>query len=160
MLEGIIVFSQMRNIDQQLSEDENREILKRGEYGVLATLSQNGYPYTTPLNYVFYNDCIYFHSAVDGEKIRNIEALDKVSFCITCDVAILPDKFDTYYKSVVVFGRAKEIFNDEKKNALLAFIEKYSSQFIEQGKKYIEGSIDKTRVFKISIVHSTGKQPS
>jgi len=154
------VFSEMRNINQQLSEEESREILMRGEYGVLATVSLNGYPYTTPLNYVFSNDCIYFHSAVDGEKLRNIEILDKVSFCVACDVAILPDKFDTKYKSVVLFGRAKEVFDDEKKAAFIALIEKYSSRFIEQGMKYIESASHETRVFKINIDHITGKQPS
>ena len=154
------MFSEMRNKNQQLSEEDSREILKRGEYGVLATLSQNGYPYTTPLNYVFFNDCIYIHSAVAGEKLANIGILNKVSFCVACDVAILPDKFDTYYKSVVLFGRAEEVFDDEKKGALVALIEKYSSQFMEQGMKYIESSSDQTRVIKIIIDHFTGKQPS
>ena len=37
------------------------------------TIGTNGYPYTTPLNYVYYNDKIYFHSAKVGHKLSNIK---------------------------------------------------------------------------------------
>ena len=61
------------------------------------------------------------------------------------------------YKSVVIFGRAQEIFATDKEAALLNFIYKYSKDYLSQGKKYIQEAAQKTRVFKITVEHMTGK---
>lgn len=151
------MFKEMRRKDKQLPTDEDIKILTDGKYGMLSTISTNGYPYVVPLNYVYHKGSIYFHSAVEGHKLENIKNNSKVSFCVVSDVEIIPREFDTKYKSVIVFGNAKEVFNGEKEEGLLALIEKYSKQFIDQGKKYIQNSKDKTRVVKIEIEHITGK---
>ena len=70
---------------------------------------------------------------------------------------VLPDKFSTKYESVIAFGKAVEVFGGEKNEALLAFIDKYSSQYIEKGKEYIKNAGEKTKVIKICIEHITGK---
>lgn len=151
------MFGEMRRKEKQLSDMESMEIINNGEFGILSTIGSNGYPYGTPLNYIYYNDGIYFHSAVEGHKIDNMEKNRKVSFCITSDVELLPERFGTKYRSVIVFGKASEAFDTEKEGALTALIKKYSSQFLEKGKKYILSSKDKTRVFKIEIEHMAGK---
>lgn len=81
----------------------------------------------------------------------------KVSFCVAEDSEILPEKFTTSYKSVILFGKAVEAEGEEKKEGLMALIRKYSSDFLEEGKKYIESAHDTARVFKIEIKHVTGK---
>ena len=64
---------EMRRKDRLLTEKEAREILSEGEYGVLSTMGENGYPYGVPVNYVYLNDNIYFHCAADvGPKLENI----------------------------------------------------------------------------------------
>ena len=45
----------------------------------------------------------------------------------------------------------------EKEEALTMLIKKYSGQFLEKGKEYIQNSKNKTRVFKIEVSHFTGK---
>lgn len=151
------MFREMRRKEKQLSKEEVFEILKKGEIGVLSTIGENGYPYGVPLNYVYYNNGIYFHSAAAGHKLDNIKEFDKVSFCVTCDVEILREEFDANYTSVVLFGRAKEVIEQEKDEALLELIKKYSGQFIEKGKNYIEKAKGATRVYKIDIEYITGK---
>ncbi len=151
------MFKEMRRKDKQLSIDENIKILEDGKYGILSTISTNGYPYGIPLNYVYHNGSIYFHSAVEGHKLENIENNSKVAFCVVSDVEIIPREFNTKYKSVIVFGNAKEIVDSEKEEALLLLIEKYSNEFIDQGKEYIQNSKNKTRVVKIEIEHIAGK---
>ena len=151
------MFREMRRKERQLSDIVSKKIINNGEFGILSTIGSNGYPYGIPLNYVYYNDGIYFHSAAEGHKIDNMENNGKVSFCITSDVELLPERFGTKYKSVVVFGKASEAFDPEKEEALAALIKKYSGQFLEKGKKYILSSKDKTRVFKIEIEHMAGK---
>lgn len=148
---------EMRRKDRELKNDEAIDILKNNTYGVLSTLSENGYPYGIPISYVFFNNSIYFHGAIKGHKLDNILNNDKVSFCVVGKTCVLPDKFSTKYESTIVFGRASEVFDDEKNIALLEILNKYSSDFIEQGKEYINKASNATRVMKISIEHISGK---
>ena len=151
------MFREMRRKDKQLTYNESISILDRGEIGYLSTICSNGYPYAVPLNYVYYNNSIYFHCAKEGQKIDNMKECDKVSFCVTCDIENLPDEFNTYFKSVILFGNAKEVLEQEKDDALLEIIKKYSKDFVEQGKEYIEKAKGATSVFKINIEHIAGK---
>lgn len=151
------MFREMRRKDRQMSMDESLEMLKNNNEGFLSTLCENGYPYAVPLNYAYFNDCVYFHCARDGQKIDNINSCDKVSFCVTSDIEVMPEEFSTRYKSVILFGKASEVTGQEKDDALLELIKKYSDKFIDEGKKYIERSKNTTRVYRINIEHLTGK---
>ena len=151
------MFREMRRKDREISINDAREILTKACYGVLSTMSENGYPYGVPVNYVFYNGYIYFHSAKEGHKIDNIKNNSKVSFSIVGSEEVLPDQFTTDYESVVAFGDAEEVYELEKGEALLEIIKKYSPEFIEKGEKYIETLGSKTAVLKIDIKHLSGK---
>ncbi len=151
------MFREMRRKDRELGKEEIFEILKKGEYGIFSTISQNGYPYGLPVNYVYTNGSIYFHCAVEGHKLDNIKNNDKVSFCVVGPTQILHDKFSTKYESVIVFGRAIEVSGDEKNRALLELINKYSPDYIEQGKEYIQKKNKDSKVIKIKTEHITGK---
>ncbi|MBU3154964.1 pyridoxamine 5'-phosphate oxidase family protein [Clostridium estertheticum] len=151
------MFREMRRKDRELKNDEVIEILKNNSCGILSTISENGYPYGVPISYIFSNDSIYFHGAIKGHKLDNILNNDKVSFCVVGKTCVLPDEFSTKYESIIVFGRASEVFDDEKNMALLETLSKYSPDFIEQGKEYIKRASKATRVIKICIEHSSGK---
>jgi nitroimidazol reductase NimA-like FMN-containing flavoprotein (pyridoxamine 5'-phosphate oxidase superfamily) len=147
----------MRRSDREISIQEARAILDCAEYGILSTAGKDGQPYGVPLSYVYKNDGIYFHCAVSGQKLDNIEYDAKVSFCVVGDTKVLPDKFATEYESAVVFGVASEVNGAERYNALLWLLEKYCPDFIEEGKLYIEQKDKVTKVFKIEINHISGK---
>ncbi len=151
------MFREIRRKDRQLTMEESVEILKNNDVGILSTICENGYPYGVPLNYIYFNNSIYFHCALEGQKLDNIKACDKVSFCVNCDVEILPEEFSTNYKSTVIFGKASEVIGKEKDEALLEIIKKYSSDFIEKGMNYINNAKERTKVYKISIEHLSGK---
>lgn len=151
------MFKEMRRKDRVLEITEALEILKICEYGVLSTIDKNGYPYGVPLSYVYIDNSIYFHSATEGNKLDNILNNNKVSFCVVGKTSILPDKFSTKYESVIVFGKATEAIADEKNKALLEILNKYSPDFIEKGKTYIQNASSKTKVIKITIEHISGK---
>jgi nitroimidazol reductase NimA-like FMN-containing flavoprotein (pyridoxamine 5'-phosphate oxidase superfamily) len=70
---------------------------------------------------------------------------------------VLPEKFTTSYESAVAFGRASEVQESEKHEAMLSLLKKYSPDFMEEGQKTIAKFIDKTTVIKIDINHITGK---
>ena len=147
----------MRRKDRAITESEAKSLLNKAGYGVLSTVAEDGTPYGVPLNFCVIDHCIYFHSALEGQKIDNIACNKMVSFCVVENTEILPDKFATKYESVIVFGEAEEVFNNEKQMALEGLLRKYSPDFFDKGIKYIEDLRDKTRVFKISINKLTGK---
>ena len=147
----------VRTKDREIGIDEAASLMTSCTYGVLSTVCDKGQPYATPLNYAFDGNCIYFHCASEGQKLDNIRSNPAVSFCVVGQTKTLPNKFATEYESAVAFGIAKEIFDSEKQEALLKILEKYSPEFLAQGKKYIAGKMDETTVVKIDIKHLTGK---
>ena len=106
----------MRRARLALDERECEEILKRGKYGVLAVQGDEGYPYTVPLNYVFIDGAIYFHSAKEGHKIDAITREAKASFCVVDKSAVVPELFATAYKSIIAFGRVRIVEEQEERN--------------------------------------------
>ncbi|MCM0647529.1 pyridoxamine 5'-phosphate oxidase family protein [Clostridium swellfunianum] len=151
------MFKPMRKSAREIFDKDIIEILQEGEYGVLATIGENGYAYATPLSYVYYNDCVYFHCAVEGSKLDNIRHNNKVSLCVVGKTKVLPAEFSTEYESVIVFGTASEAEGEEKKEALLAIADKYSPEFKKEGLLYIDRAVSKTCVVKIQIDKMTGK---
>jgi len=147
----------MRRSDRQMSDIEIQTLLKNGEYGVLATVNSSGQPFGTPLNYIYLNDSVYFHCAVEGTKLRNLASNSRVCFTVVGNTKIIPDQFATNYESVMAFGPASIVDGPEKTTALEGLIYKYSPGFLESGKVYIEKTQSKTIVVKIKIEHLTGK---
>lgn len=148
---------ELRRKDRAITDDEAIAILNKAEYGVLSTISPDGKPYGVPLSFCIIENCIYFHCAIEGRKIDNIEKNNSVSFCAVGNTEILPDKFGTKYESVIVSGEVVEIFDDNKQIALKGLIKKYSSNYFSKGLEYIDTLKTKTRVFKIRITHLSGK---
>jgi hypothetical protein len=147
----------IRREDRTIIADDAFEILKNAEFGILSTVDKENQPYGVPLSFCVYNKNIYFHCAKEGYKINNLDSNSKVSFCVVGNTKILPDQFSTNYESTIVFGRAEEVFDDEKYKALEQLIFKYSKDFFEEGVKYINASKENTKVYKISIEFISGK---
>jgi len=147
----------VRRSDREIVDHEARALLEGAEYGVLSTVGSDGQPYGLPLNYVYRNGSIYFHSALTGQKLDNINYNPKVSFCVVGKTNVLPDKFATEYESTVAFGVAAEVIGNEQQDALLWLLEKYCPGFMEEGRRYIEQKEKSTKVIKIEISHISGK---
>ena len=148
----------MRRKDKEIGTDEAIRFLAGCEYGVLSTVDNDGQPYGVPLNYAYKENCIYFHCSLTGHKIDNIDNNPKVSFCAVGNTKVLPSEFATDYVSAVVFGVASEVRGTERYNALVLLLEKFSPDFMEEGKKYIEKYDKATKVIKIDIQHISGKK--
>ena len=148
---------EMRRKDKEIGAEEAIKFLADCEYGVLSTVDRDGQPYGVPLNYAYKDNCIYFHCALEGHKIDNLGDNPRVSFCAVGNTKILPSEFSTNYLSAVAFGVASEVQGTERYNALIWILEKYSADFMEEGKKYIEKLDKVTKVIKIEIQHISGK---
>ena len=151
------MFKEMRRKDRMIEPDEVQEILMNAEYGTLATIGEDGYPYSIPLSFCFVDGAIFFHCAGSGKKLDDIRFNSKVSFSVVGDTKVIPEKFTTKYESVILFGAAEIVSGENKEKGLLGLVEKYSPDFYEAGKQYIARAADHTTVVKITIDHITGK---
>ncbi len=111
----------LRKKNRAITENEAKYLLNKAEYGVLSTVDRQGKSYGVPLNFCVINDCIYFHCAVVGHKVDNLEYNRFISFCVVGSTEILPDKFSTKFESVIVSGEADEVFDAEKQIALVPY---------------------------------------
>jgi len=93
-------------------------ILRTGTIGRMATLGADGYPYITPVNYVWYQRHIYFHCARAGEKLDNLARDSRVCFQVDIPLAYLDTGFDPekraykvhqFYHCVIVRGEGRVV---------------------------------------------------
>ena len=104
-------------------------ILKRCRVGRIATSGADGYPYVTPVNYVYHDGSIYFHCARAGEKLDNLKRDPRVCFEVDIPLAYLdldyygenPESCGVtqFYHCIVIRGRAEIVREIEKKTAAL-----------------------------------------
>jgi nitroimidazol reductase NimA-like FMN-containing flavoprotein (pyridoxamine 5'-phosphate oxidase superfamily) len=158
------MFQEMRRQDRGLNRPETREILANGRFGVLSMNSGDDYAYGVPFSYVYLQNSIYLHCALEGKKLRHIRRDNRVSFCVVQGAGPffkLPDTFSMKYKSAMVFGKIYEVDNaQEKLQGLIALVEKYycdDPEHVARGRVKTANSLDKTAVLRIDIDHLTGK---
>jgi hypothetical protein len=149
---------EMRRKDREISEEEACQLLAVGEYGVLSTVGSDGEPYGVPLNYVYREGEIFFHTAPEGRKVENLGAGAEASFCVVGETELQPEMFSTRYQSAIASGEIHELAGEEKTTALGWLVEKYAPEFRQEGAEYIASSQSLTRVFALRPRRITGKQ--
>lgn len=149
---------EMRRFKQQLSEAKVIEILNSCTNGVLSLVDSDGEPYGVPISYVYDGDGhIYFHCALTGHKINCINSDSRCSFCVVAQDLIMPEKFTTYFRSVIVTGEIHMVTDaDEIQRGLLLLGQKYSpgvdpTDEIARCRKHIA-------VLRLDIAKATGKE--
>ena len=152
-------FRAMRRKRQQLSEEESVAILKKATAGTLALLGDNDYPYAVPLSYVYQEGRIYFHSALSGHKVDAIRKCDKASFCVIEQDDVQPEKYTTFFRSVIAFGRIHIIEDEyEKLETARMLGNRYNPNHDEALQKEIEGGLSRMLMIRFDIEHLTGKE--
>ena len=154
------MFHKMRRNVQQLSQEESEAVLLRGTAGVLALAGDKAFPYAVPISYVYDGEHIYFHSATAGHKIDAIERNPNASFAVIDQDEVIPEKYTTAFRSVIVFGSIRIIGDDtEKRAAVRKLAVKYAPDNTEQQHAAeIDGAWSRFCMLEMSIAHMTGKQ--
>ena len=107
---------------------ELARILDAASIGRMATIGRDGYPYVTPVNFVYDQGCIYFHCAHKGEKLDNIARDARVCFEVDIPLAYKDLGFDPeggacklhqFYHCVIIRGEARVLPDGEHKAAVL-----------------------------------------
>lgn len=123
------MFREMRRKRQALTQAQCQAILEQGSCGVLALSGDDGYPYAVPLSYLYHQGKLYFHCAKSGHKLDALRREPKASFCVVAQDQVAPLEYTTLYRSVIVFGRLRELEDDgEKRAAIEALALKYAPQ--------------------------------
>lgn len=154
------MFPEMRRKKQQLSPGECQAILDRGTAGTLALCGDEGWPYAVPISYVQQGDRIYFHCAKAGHKLNLLHQNPKASFCVVDQDHIVPQEYTTYFRSVILFGRVRELTGEEEKRAAMeALALRYHPTDTPAGRA---AAIDKDWaplcVLEMTVDHMTGKE--
>lgn len=150
----------MRRKDKEIKDKKTLEtILKKSQVCRIA-LTQDNMPYIIPMNFVYENNSIYMHSAVEGRKIDMIKKNNQVCFEVDIGGELVINDIackSTYkYQSVIGFGEIFIIMNKkEKEMALNLLMEKYSG---ESKWSFLEGALEKILILKIIFKELSGKK--
>lgn len=149
---------EMRRKEKAMTGEECMEVLETAEYGILSTVSADGTPYGVPMNFAAVNGALYFHCAPAGHRMDNILHNEAVCFNAVDSVLLMPEKFNTQFRSVTVFGKVTVAEKEEeKRQGLVAIIKKLSPQHMEAGLEYIDSALAKVTVLRLDISKMTGK---
>ena len=153
------MFREMRRFKQLLPQETAVEILNRNTGGTLALLGDEDYPYAVPISYVYADGKLYFHSAKSGHKIDAIKKHEKASFCVIDKDEIVPEKYTTYFRSVIAFGKVRLLEDaEEMRRVATTLAMKYSADFAEGIPAEIDSSIRNMAIIEMTIDHMTAKE--
>ena len=153
------MYRPMRRKDRAMPPEEAWQLLKTAEYGVLSTAGADGQPYGVPLSFVVVGQALYFHCALQGQKIDNLAHEPRASFCVVGKTQpVYDNSFTTNFESAVACGSIAKVEEPRERNdALLALCEKYLPQHMDKAPGEIAHSGAVTAVYKMTLDHVTGK---
>ena len=152
-------FREMRRKRQQLSEEESIAVLQKATAGTLALLGDNDYPYAVPISYVYHEGKLFFHSALAGHKVDAIRTCDKASFCVIEQDDVQSERYTTFYRSVIAFGRIRIIEDEQEKLQIARMLgNRYNPNHDETLQKEIESGLSRMLAIRFDIEHLTGKE--
>jgi hypothetical protein len=150
----------MRRKDKEITDTRQIEdILNKGKFCHIS-MAKMDEPYLVTVNYGYMKNCIYFHSAPEGQKIDMIRKNPKVCFMVYTDDKIVPGEnpcrdWSMKYRSVVGSGKAIILKNPEEKDEGLNIL---MDHYSKKGPfEFNEKNLEETIVVKIEIEKISGK---
>ncbi|MEW6553786.1 MAG: pyridoxamine 5'-phosphate oxidase family protein [Actinomycetota bacterium] len=134
------------------------EVINRASVCRIA-MCDGGKPYVVPMNFGYRDGRVYLHAAREGRKLDILRENNHVCFEVDVDheleTAGHSCGYDMRYRSVIAFGKAFLVEDDdEKRRGLDAIMEHYG----EEGPHlYREKNLSLTQVIRIDIEEITAK---
>ncbi len=149
----------MRRSRQQLPDTEAAAILERGTSGVLSLVDETGAPYGVPLSYLYAEGQLVFHCAVAGLKLDCIRHEARASFCVIDTDDIVPERYTTHYRSVIVRGRIRRVEDAAEKIRLAILLgQKYRPGFLKEARQEVADSLPRLCILILTPEEITGKE--
>jgi hypothetical protein len=153
----------LRRADRAMTTEQSLEVLATGFSGRLATVGADGYPYCTPLLYIWMDSELYLHTGSTRGHLRsNVDREARVCFEID-----EPDEVFDYgrfecdsglaYQSVVLFGTIRIVDDRAHKQRFCeALMGKYGKPGTTRPKGFFP-RIDAITVYAVTVERITGK---
>ncbi len=158
----------MRRHHFKIEDSEILEwIMTHCDVGYLGIMDPLCYPRSVPLNFIFTENRVIFHGALDGEKFEILGSEPKVTFTTSIPYSIIPSYWtakdyacpaSTFYKSVTIRGTGKILEDVEDKARFLnLFMGKYQPEgkyrAIDVSDSMYRKGLEETAVFTIETSH-------
>lgn len=171
----------MRRKDREMSREFGIEVIDKASYGVVSMIDEDNEPYGIPLSIARDGNNLYFHSALDGKKVKIFDKNPKVSVSFVgqtkvpeiyskeeldeivknkSKAGVLASKvFTTEYESAIVKGKIKSVEDEEEKlRAIKLICEKYTPTKMEYFNLAIESGLQIINIYKIEIEEIKAKR--
>lgn len=151
--------TRVRRQDRLLEEPSARELLERGEYGILSMVDAEGGSYGVPISYAWDGEgSVYFHCAREGHKLRSMERDPRVTLTVVGDTRLCPRQLTTGYESIILRGEIGRCGGEaERMHALELLCRKYAPEH-RLWRRAAEASAERTEVLRMEIASMSGKQ--
>ncbi len=176
-LRGMI---KMRRKDREMDKEFGLKVIDKSQFGVLSIVDDN-VPYGIPLSIARDGNRLYFHSAMDGRKVKILEKNPNVSVAFVGEVKvpeiyskeeldeILKDKskaglltsniFTTEFESAIVAGKARLVEDEEEKiKGLRLICQKYTPTKMDYFPMAAKSGLKYTNIYCIEIEEITAKR--
>ena len=111
-----------------------------------------------PVSTVLDGEALYFHSAKEGRKIDCLRSSPAVHVVCVGTVRRALNEFTTGYECAMIEGICTEVTDDaETIRALRLLCEKYTPQHMDAFGRAVQKSLQRTGVYKITVLSVTGK---
>ena len=171
----------MRRKDREMDRVFGLNIIDSSDYGILSMVDEDNEPYGVPLSIVRDENILYFHSGMDGKKVKALVKNPSVSVSFVGEINIPeiysdeelesmnsdPSKaakfiggvFTTEFESAIVKGSVKLVEEEQEKiKAMRLICEKYTPTKMRYFDAAIKSSISGTNVYSIEIDEITSKR--
>ena len=153
----------MRHPERELKDRETiTALLEKSLVGRIATVNKKGIPVIKPVNFLYWNEKVYIHSSLKGEKVKDIRRGSPICFEVDEPIAYVTAgknacSANYYFRSIIIKGKAALVREKTKKLGILErLMEKYQS---ERGyEKIPEEILKKTAIIEIVVEEMTAKE--
>ena len=150
------MFKPMRRANLQRSESEAYDFLNRAEWGVLS-VCDGGIPYGVPMSHAVLGKTIYFHCALEGQKLDFIKANPKGCFTAVSHAVVLRKKGSAEYESVMAYGPLRIVDDPEERLKGFDVINEKFTDGFELGRVFVEKWGADALVLALDIEHLAAK---
>lgn len=171
----------MRRKDREMDREFGIEVIDKSKYGVLSMIAEGDEPYGLPLSIVRDGEYLYFHSAMDGRKVKTFVKNPNVSVVFVGEIripenyteeelreiaedrskaALLISKvFTTEYESAVVKGRVELVEDEQEKiRAMRLICEKHTPTKMDYFDMAIGAGLKRTNIYRIEMEEIKAKR--
>lgn len=147
----------MRVMSRELSKKDAEEILAKSSCGVIATQTQDGWPYGVTVNHVYKDGKIYFHHTNAADSLLNSCLSDGANVCFTVvsRTQVVPEAFTDRFESAVAFGTVRKCADQRKGFEMIC--ERFSPGCESVYEDHISSGLKGACVWEIEIDHLTAK---